>query len=64
MGFYFILLHDAPLLSELAILLPVGGADAEQWLETLPVSLDVLIVHVDVVEIPLLLEDLFGRTCT
>lgn len=51
-----------PLLRQLAVLLSVCGAEAEQRLQAVPVGLHVLIVHVNVVQIFLLLEDLLGRT--
>lgn len=50
-----------PLLSELAVLLPVRGAQAEQRLQTVPAGLYILIVYIHVVQVLLLLEDLLSR---
>lgn len=50
-----------PLLSELAVLLPVRGAQAEQGLQTVPAGLYILIVYIHVVQVLLLLEDLLSR---
>lgn len=51
-----------PLLSQLAVLLPVRGAQAEQWLQTFPAGFYILIVYINVVQVFLLLEDLLSRT--
>lgn len=53
-----------PLLGQFAILLSVCGAEAQQRLQAVSVGLHVLVVHVHVVQVLLLLEDLLGCTCT
>jgi len=54
--------NHRPLLSEFAIFLPVGGAEAEQRLQAVPVGLHILIVYVHVVQVLLLLKDLLSCT--
>lgn len=50
-----------PLLSQLAVLLPVCGAQAEQRLQTFPAGFYILIVYIHVVQVLLLFKDLFSR---
>ena len=52
-----------PLLVEPPVLLPVGAVDLQQGLQVVVVSLHVLVVHVDVVELLLLLENLLRGAC-
>lgn len=52
-----------PLFCEFAVLLPVGGAQAEQRLQPVSAGLHILIVHVHVVQLLLLLKDLLSGTC-
>lgn len=59
----FAILMIQPLLCEFAVLLPVCSAQAEQRLQTVSAGLHILIVHVHVVQILLLLEDLLSCTC-
>lgn len=53
----------SPLLVEPPVLLPVGAVDLQQRLQVVVVRLHVLVVHVDVVELPLLLENLLRGAC-
>lgn len=53
----------SPLLIEPPVLLPVGAVDLQQRLQVVVVRLHVLVVHVDVVKLPLLLEDLLRGAC-
>lgn len=52
-----------PLLVEPPVLLAVGAVDLQQRLQVVVVRLHVLVVHVDVVQLPLLLENLLGGAC-
>lgn len=54
---------ELPLLTEPPVLLPVGTVDLQQRLQVLVVRLHILVVHVDVVQLPLLLKNLLGGAC-
>lgn len=49
-----------PLLVEPPVLLAVGAVDLQQGLQVVVVRLHVLVVHVDIIQLPLLLENLLG----
>lgn len=52
-----------PLLVEPPVLLPVGAIDLQQGLQVVVVCLHILVVHVDIVQLPLLLENLLRGAC-
>lgn len=52
-----------PLLVEPPVLLPVGAVDLQQGLQVVVVRLHILVVHIDIVQLPLLLENLLCGAC-
>lgn len=52
-----------PLVIEPSVLLPVSIVNFQEWLQMLVMCLHILVVHIDIIEIPFLLKDLFCCTC-
>lgn len=52
-----------PLVIEPSVLLLVSIVNFQEWLQMLMMCLHILVVHIDIIEIPFLLKDLFCCTC-
>lgn len=52
-----------PLVIEPSVLLLVSIVNFQEWLQMLVMCLHILVVHIDIIEIPFLLKDLFCCTC-
>lgn len=52
-----------PLLVQPPVLLAVGAVDLQQGLQVAVVRLHVLVIHVDIIQFPLLLENLLCGAC-
>lgn len=52
-----------PLVIEPSVLLLVSIVNFQEWLQMLMMRLHILVVHIDIIEIPFFLKDLFCCTC-
>lgn len=52
-----------PLVIEPSVLLLVSIVNFQEWLQMFVMCLHILVIHIDIIEIPFLLKDLFCCTC-